>query len=74
MVMALEKLLTVAEIAARAAVAVRALRKAGQNEAASVLEQECNAACKRIVQTSRRRRAAASRARNQGRSASGKFG
>jgi len=72
MVMALEKILTVAEIAARAAKAVGALRKAGQNSAASVLEQECNRACKAVVRVAASRRSAAKRARSQMRSG-GKF-
>lgn len=65
MVMAIQKILTAAEIAVRAAQAVQALRKTGNNEAALVLEAECNRACKAIVQVARRRRAAAARARAQ---------
>ena len=73
MVMAIERLLTAAEIAVRAAKAVKQLRDTGNQGAAAVLETECNRACRAIVQTAARRRAAAARARKQTRSG-GRFG
>ncbi len=70
---AISRLLMAAELAARGAQLVQQLRKAGNNEAASVLEAECTAACKQIVAIARRRRAAASRARKARRDLSGRF-
>ena len=74
MVMALERILVAAELAARAAKTIKALRNADQPEAARVLETECNAACKRIVSVARGRRRRATRARSQQRSGDGRFG
>jgi len=66
-------LVALAETAVRAAKAVSDLRKTGNAEAANVLETECTRACKAIVKTAARRRSAASKARKQTRSSSGKF-
>ena len=74
MVASLENLIRVAEIAARAAAVVKALRKNGNEEAARVIEAECNAACKRIVSVARGRRRRATRARRQQRGGDGRFG
>lgn len=65
MVQTLDRLITVAELAVRAARAAKALRSAGNNESAMVLEQECTALCKQIVATQKRRRANARKARSQ---------
>lgn len=73
MVMALGRLVTAAEAAARAAKTVQELRKAGQTEAATALEQECTRVCRGIVRTAQKRRAAAARARSQSRNQSGRF-
>lgn len=73
MVANLENLIRVAEIAVRAGQAVKALRKNGNAEAATVIEKECNAACKRIVSVARGRRSRATRARKQNRGNSGRF-
>jgi hypothetical protein len=73
MVASLENLIRVAEIAARAAQVVKALRKNGNAEAAAVIEKECNIACKRIVSVARGRRRRAARARKQLRGGSGRF-
>lgn len=73
MVASLENLIRVAEIAARAGQAVKALRKNGNDEAARVIEAECNAACKRIVQVAKGKRQRAKRARAQARENSGRF-
>lgn len=68
MVTALSRIITVAELAVRAAKAAKALRTAGSNESAQVLETECSRLCKSIVQSAQRRRRAAARARSQSRS------
>jgi len=68
-----EKLIRVAELAARAGAIVKALRKNGNNEAADVIEKECNAACKQIVSVAKGRRRRATRARKQQRSVGGRF-
>ena len=73
MVTSVENLIRVAELAVRAGQAVKALRKNGSNEAADVIERECNAACKKIVSVARGRRRRATRARSQQRSGSGRF-
>lgn len=73
MVASVENLIRVAELAARAGGIVKALRKNGNNEAADVIEKECNAACKRIVSVARGRRRRQVRARKQNRSMTGRF-
>lgn len=73
MVASLENLIRVAEIAVRAGQAVKALRKNGNAEAASVIEKECNAACKRIVSVARGRRRRGNQARRQQRGSTGRF-
>ena len=73
MVASVENLIRVAELAARAGAIVKALRKNGNNEAADVIEKECNAACKRIVSVARGRRRRATRARSQQRGIGGRF-
>ncbi len=73
MVQALERILVAAELAARAAKTIKALRNADQPQAAMVLEKECNAACKRIVSVARGRRRNAARARKQMRGGTGRF-
>ncbi len=73
MVASLENLIRVAEVAARAASVVKALRKNGNNEAADVIDKECRAACKRIVSVARGRRRNAARARKQLRNTTGRF-
>lgn len=73
MVASLENLIRVAEIAVRAGSAVKALRKNGNEEAAMVIEKECNAACKKIVSVARGRRTRAVRARRQQRGNGGRF-
>jgi hypothetical protein len=72
-VASVENLIRVAELAARAGAVVKALRKNGNNQAADVIEKECNAACKRIVSVARGRRTRAARARKQMRGGSGRF-
>ncbi len=74
MVASVENLIRVAELAVRAGQAVKALRKNGSNEAADVIEKECNAACKKIVSVARGRRRRATRARSQQRNSNGRFG
>lgn len=73
MVAAIEKLILAGEIAVRAGQIAKALRKNGSNEAAMVLEKECNAQCKNIVRSVTRRRTASNRARNRTRNAGGRF-
>lgn len=73
MVASVENLIRVAELAARAGQVVKALRKNGNNQAADVIEKECNAACKRIVSVAAGRRRRANRARKQNRSIGGRF-
>ena len=73
MVTSLENLIRIAELAARAAKAVSALKKTGNGEAAAVIEKECNAACKRIVSVARGRRKRSARARSQQRGMGGMF-
>ena len=68
----IEQLVGLAETATRAARAVRDLRKAGNNEAANMLQQECDKACQAIVKTAQRRRNAAAKARSQRRN-NGRF-
>lgn len=74
MVMALERILTLADLLARGAKTVKTLTAGGNGEAASVIQTECNRIAKQIVGASRRRAAASRRARNQNRSSTGKFG
>lgn len=73
MVLRVENLIRVAELAARASAAVKALRKTGNDSAADVLQKECDAACKAIVSGARKRRQAAARARNASRGIGGRF-
>lgn len=74
MVASVENLIRVAELAVRAGQAVKALRKNGSNEAADVIEKECNAACKKIVGVARNRRRRSNRAKRQVRGIGGRFG
>lgn len=74
MTTALSRIIVAAELAARAAKVIKALKNDGQPEAAAVLERECNAACKRIVSVARGRRRNAARARKQNRTGNGRFG
>lgn len=74
MVMQLERIISVAELLARGAKTVKALRAGDNGEAATVIQAECNRIAKQIVSGSRRRAAASRRARNQTRSSSGTFG
>lgn len=72
MVMALERLIAVAELAFRAAKAVKALQSSGNGPAAAVLQAECDRACASIVAAAKRRRTSSHRARNRVR-VSGRF-
>ena len=72
--MALERIITVAELLARGAKTAKALTASGNGEAASVIQAECNRLARGIVAGSKRRSAASRKARGQTRNSSGSFG
>lgn len=59
----LDRIIQAGELALRAAKAAKALRQAGNPQAARALETECNRICSSITKAAQNRRAAAARAR-----------